>query len=388
MSAAPIRSAVLLVNSDSSGSERRYARYFISAKQRGADICLLINPTLYGRTLDAGIRIDQCDDVILLPARATGWLCGEDAVRGPATSRTHLTRKLDLGLNLNDVRRLLEARRITHLHAVMTGIYLSLPFFFSSTLKTIVSVPAVDLLTMAPRHLAGLPVMPYLLRTALRRADAIDAVSPTVRESVVKQGVLRERVHVSPCTFTDYERFAPAARKEDWVVFAGRFNAGKNPLLFLQAIPEVHRAHPHVRFLMFGTGPLADAITNEVARLNLGGVVTVRYEADLAPILAQSKIFVSIQSDENYSSQSLLEAMACENAIVASDVGETHRWVDETTGLRVPCEVRAIAQAINALLSDPVALGRKGAGAREKATREHTLERFTEYVLGIYAAVA
>ena len=91
----------------------------------------------------------------------------------------------------------------------------------------------------------------------------------------------------------------------------------------------------------------------------------------------------SIQSDNNYPSQSLIEAMACENAIIASDVGETRRLVDSEVGILVPLSAISIANAIISLLDDPIECALKGKKARIKVLNEHTLEKFVEYFKGI-----
>jgi glycosyltransferase involved in cell wall biosynthesis len=335
--------------------------------------------------------------VIHLPARANRLLCGGRPlpIAAPRTARERrfnrrlaLARKIDFVLNVGDAWRLARRLRVTHVHAVVGGIFVGLFFFLARRFKTVISVPAVDLRTMAARKTLGLPLLLNLLTWLLHRCDAVDAVSPAVKENLVRHGVQPERVHVAPCTFTDYDHFAPAAEKEDWVVFAGRLVETKNPLLFVQAIPVIRRTHPHVRFLMFGGGPLQGDVEREIARLGVGDVVSVRYEADLAPWLAQSKVFVSVQVDENYSSQALLEAMACGNAIIASDVGETYRWVDEETGARIQSTPDALADAVVTLFEHPELLDRKGKKARERSSQEHTVEQFARYLLDVYAKLA
>ncbi len=390
MEQAHIRPAVLLVNHQCSGAERRYARFFVAASRLGADIHLFINPALYELEVAAGIPVDQCPDVVLLPIRCHRLLCGKrlQPIAAPRTGRERwfnrrlaLARKIDYLLNMADLWRLARRLQRTHLHAVAGGAFVGLPFFLSGRIKTIVAVPAVDLRSMASRRPAGLPLLLWLLR----RSDALDAVSPAAGENLIRQGIPRERVHVAPCTFTDYDHFCPVVEKRDWVMFAGRYINIKNPLLFVRAIPAIRQAYPEMRFLMLGHGPLQGRIEREIARLGIGDAVVVRYEADLAPLLAQSKVFVSVQTDENYSSQALLEAMACGNAVVASDVGETYRWVDEETGLRIESTAKALAAAVIALFDNPAALQRMGQAARARARREHTVERFARHLLGVYA---
>lgn len=390
---ARVRPALAIVNHQVGGSERRYARFFIAASQMGADISLFINPALYELAIAAGVALDRHPNIVRLPARCNRLLCGgrltshaspRNARERWLNRRLALARKVDFLLNVGDVWRLARRLHVTHLHAVVGGAYVGLPLFFSKHFKTIISVANVDLRATVTRKIAGTPFLFHLLSWLLRRCDAIDAVSNGVKENLIEWGISAAKIRVAPCTFTDYDRFAPASQKQDWVIFAGRFIPLKNPLLFVQAIPAVWEAHPEARFLMFGDGPLRHAIEQTIARLGIGDVISVRREPDLSPWLAQSKIFVSVQTDENYSSQALLEAMACENALVASDVGETYRWVDEETGMRIDSTPEALTAALITLFDDPGMLQRKGEQARQRALQEHTVERFACYLLDIY----
>ncbi|PWS21862.1 hypothetical protein DKP78_21375, partial [Enterococcus faecium] len=82
--------------------------------------------------------------------------------------------------------------------------------------------------------------------------------------------------------------------------------------------------------------PLHDVILARLRSLHLTDSVTVQPYADMSEIFSRSSIFVSLQRTENYPSQSLLEAMAARNAVVATRVGETAKLVrHQETGLLV-----------------------------------------------------
>jgi glycosyltransferase involved in cell wall biosynthesis len=104
-------------------------------------------------------------------------------------------------------------------------------------------------------------------------------------------------------------------------------------------------------------------------------------------VLERSSIFVSLQEGENYPSQSLLEAMACGNAVIATDVGETWRLVDDANGKRVASDAGAVADAIIALLDDPL-LARRQMTSRRRILAEHTPERFLTYIGRVYRQAA
>jgi hypothetical protein len=54
--------------------------------------------------------------------------------------------------------------------------------------------------------------------------------------------------------------------------------------------------------------------------------IFVGYQPNIYDSLCKSKIFVSIIERDNYPSQSILEAMACQNALILSDRGDSNRF--------------------------------------------------------------
>src|SRR5437879_4715849 len=103
---------------------------------------------------------------------------------------------------------------------------------------------------------------------------------------------------------------AVALRKLGWVVFVGRLIADQAPVLFLEAVPAISRAVPVARFFLLGDGPLRPQVEQALDRLRLRGLVELGFRAYLAPVLGRARVFVSLQRQDNYPSQSLLAAMA------------------------------------------------------------------------------
>ncbi len=97
-------------------------------------------------------------------------------------------------------------------------------------------------------------------------------------------------------------------------------------------------------------------------------------------------MFVSLQRTDNYPSQALLEAMACECAVVATDVGQTSKLVDDRVGTRVSPDPSAVADAVCRFMEDSVqarALGREG---RRRVLTTHSTDAYLDYVESVYAA--
>ena len=100
-----------------------------------------------------------------------------------------------------------------------------------------------------------------------------------------------------------------------------------------------------------GEGSLFTGLSIRKEELKLNNVYFEGGVSDPSIYLMKSKIFISIQSDNNYPSQSLLEAMASENAIVASDVGETRRIVTDKEGILIPLSAKKIVEALKFLFN-------------------------------------
>ena len=178
--------------------------------------------------------------------------------------------------------------------------------------------------------------------------------------------------------FCDSRRFHPAI-KERAVTFAGRFSEQKRPVLFVEAIAELLKREPQLsagwRFELYGRGPLGERVAARIAELGVGDRLSVGHAIDMAPILARSRLFVSTQAYENFTSLAMLEAMAAGNAVVAEDVGQSAEFVQPENGLLVnPATPGAFADAIAKYLRDADRHDAMAAASRRLATDVHTVE--------------
>ena len=71
--------------------------------------------------------------------------------------------------------------------------------------------------------------------------------------------------------------------------------------------------------------------------------------------------------------------MACECAIIATDVGETRKILDDNCSILIPYKSEALRKSISYLIShgqEAIELGKR---ARERVLRDHTIERYLDY---------
>ncbi|HEX2033759.1 MAG TPA: glycosyltransferase family 4 protein [Chloroflexota bacterium] len=297
------------------------------------------------------------------------------SVRG-AAQRLQRYPRLQLG-----IWRALRRLRPTLVHLILTP-----SFFAYAPLFHLLPFPVV--LTLSGemryvRHFYG-PAKRAAVRYAVARADALVVCSADEMANLTAVSPAATGRAVIVDNFTDVARFTPAGVKEPLVTFAARLHPEKGALLFLDAVARVRATHPHARFALMGRGELEPEVSRRLQSLQLTEVVQRGFTTDLAPCFARSSIFVSCQQYENLGSSSLLEAMACENAIVATDVGQTWRIVDDAVGYRVPPRPEAVADGISALLSDPPETARRGRAARRRVLDRYRPDVYVERLLEVY----
>ena len=362
------------------GAEKRYARVFeMLVAQPGAQHRLLINRAMLDLLQSAGILTHHNHYLIVLepPFRRnvrSRWLRWLRPVAGIFDALWYVWQ----------CERAIYRVKPEIVHPLLTGMYLSLPVLLLHP-RTHHVMSAYTAQYYRDKHILGIGVGRTLQNYALRHCQAIDALSEPIRAGLIARGINGDKIQVAPGSFTDFSLCRPAAQREKWVVFVARFIAIKNPLLLARAIPAVIKKSPDIHFYFLGEGELQTSLETLVKKLDISQYVTIYFEPHPTEILSQSSIFVSLQDKENYPSQSLLEAMACGNAIVATDVGETWRLVDETNGIRIPPTVEAVADALVGLLKDPLLIQR-GLVSRQRVLSEHTAERFFAYISGVYQA--
>ena len=261
----------------------------------------------------------------------------------------------------------------------------------------------------------GYQVSLWVERTAVQAADAVIAVSSGMREDVLTAypALNADRVHVVK-NGVDTSVWYPGPteagesiidelgvdRSRPIVAFVGRITRQKGvPHL----IAAAHRFAPETQLVLCAGSPdtpeIAAEVTAAVSDLaeERGGVFWVR---DILPahrireILSAATVFVCPSVYEPLGIVNL-EAMACETAVVASDVGGIPEVVtDGVTGTLVhydatnPAAFDAdLADAINALISDSARAARYGSAGRQRCIDEFSWARIAAQTLEVYRGV-
>lgn len=187
------------------------------------------------------------------------------------------------------------------------------------------------------------------------------------------------------CNGVDTQRFAPAAaapeawpfrRGEHLVIGAvGRMQAVKDPLNLVEAFLRLRELcpaeWPRLRLAMLGGGPLLEPARERLAQAGAAAQVWLPGDrSDVAALLPHVDIF-ALPSQAEGISNTLLEAMACGCAPVATAVGGNPELVDDAVnGLLVPAQNSAALAAALARLVDDGRLRERLAAASLARVRE------------------
>jgi glycosyltransferase involved in cell wall biosynthesis len=218
-------------------------------------------------------------------------------------------------------------------------------------------------------------------RWVMRRLTGVVAVSEAMAQRVRRAGVPPERVvTIRNAVQTDlFDARDPAARTQllalfphppdQIVVSAGRLSPEKGFDILVAAAARVRQQVPGAGFVLFGDGPLRQALETQVAAAGLSGwFVFAGFRPDVARFLPWADLAVLSSRTEGLP-VFVLEAMASHLPVVASAVGGTPEVVTEgVTGFLVPTgDPRRLAQRIvEVLQASPAARRALGLAGRQR----------------------
>jgi glycosyltransferase involved in cell wall biosynthesis len=146
----------------------------------------------------------------------------------------------------------------------------------------------------------------------------------------------------------------------------GRLEPQKRFDLLIDAIAALRHRHPELRLVIAGAGSLHDALSAQIARLELATTCRLLgHQADVRALYHALDLFVQ-SSDYEGTSNAVLEAMAMETPVVATNVGGTAELIEhDVDGVLVPPgSADTLALAIAAVIGDPERMTRLRVAAR------------------------
>jgi glycosyltransferase involved in cell wall biosynthesis len=201
----------------------------------------------------------------------------------------------------------------------------------------------------------------------------------------------RNRVKLIPGSGVDVSSAQPIPmhEKKRLVLLPARVVRDKGIGEFAEAAITLRRLHPDWRFVVAGSLDYENPSSfsaSEIERWHQSGAVEfVGYVTDIAPLMAAASI-VCLPSYREGMPKALLDAAAWGCAIVTTDVPGCRDAVEaNVTGLLVPARnAGALANALEALITDATRRAEFGTAGRRRAEQQFALPAIVNQLIDLY----
>jgi glycosyltransferase involved in cell wall biosynthesis len=239
---------------------------------------------------------------------------------------------------------------------------------------------------------------------SMRHAECIDAYSSDNQRVVDHLHRLLgsgKKAVVIPNGVNCFERFNPelydraevrrelGLRDDElMVLYIGRLSEEKNPDVFVAAARKMLAARKAsgIRFFMIGDGPMRPQIERAIHALgNKSAVTYLGYRTEVPKFLSAADVYVLPSAFEGFPT-SVLEAMAMNVAVIASDVGAVSSVIDSgNNGFVVtPGSAVEIAEALYRLRQNPKLLAQFKRDSRNLVTTKYSTKVLGENYARFY----
>jgi glycosyltransferase involved in cell wall biosynthesis len=240
----------------------------------------------------------------------------------------------------------------------------------------------------------------WAVRLKYRLYQRVITISRGIAAVLMRQGVDPEKIR---CVHSavDTELYRPGGDPR-WlretfslpadarvVGMAAQLIERKGHRVLLEAAPAVLAQHPRARFLLFGQGPLREALAAEIEQRGLQhAVMLAGFRTDMARILPSLDLLVHPAYMEGLG-VALLQTAACGVPIVACRAGGIPEIVRDGENGRLvePGDAPALASAVSAVLGDPALAARYGAEGRRIACADFSIEAMVAGNQAVYQEV-
>jgi glycosyltransferase involved in cell wall biosynthesis len=240
-------------------------------------------------------------------------------------------------------------------------------------------------------------------RWSLRRADKILTVSMPFRDELAAFGIPRERIEIvhnaipalwgaiphqtGEADLLRRQAGIPPGRKV--ILIVGRLSREKDHLTLLDAVDRLRSGlDPHLAIV--GDGPERARIEQEIGKRGLENIVTLTGQQSSAEPWYRIADLVVLSSLSEGSPNALLEAMAANVPVVATDVGGIPEIVshEESALLVHPRDAASMEAAIRRLLADSKLAERLTKRSRTLIAERHSPEARMRKLVSIYRSLA
>jgi len=232
----------------------------------------------------------------------------------------------------------------------------------------------------------------HFARLTDRIADGIVVNSLAVRDSLIREdGVPPGRIHLC-YNGIDLDRFharrAPRPAKGPVVIaFIGVLRREKDLGTLLEAVGRLHLPGSEIRLRLIGWGPESDALKQRSRALGIESICSFDPATGRVEDVLQSVDIFVLPSRSESLSNSLMEAMACGCAVIASRVGGNPELVEHgQSGLLFDTgDSAGLAAMLRSVIEDPLLRERLGRNAAESVRRRFSVTHSVEVMQRIYS---
>lgn len=284
---------------------------------------------------------------------------------------------------------------VIHVHSPLPPLVKSpIPVLLTihSPMKSGASVLKVtDLFSLATKFQAKYISYP-LERKLIKNSSMVTAVSSTVSKNLEDYGLKAEDIKLV-YNGVDQNIFFPSGTKpeEKYILYTGRISYGKGLVELIDCAKEVCDIRDDVSFVLAGDGPLLSNLKKKVLEMNLQNRIKFLGRVNRKTIinLYQNATIFAFPSYYEGLPGSLLEAMACQLSIVATEVPGNIELIEHNkNGILIPPKnASAISKAILDLLDDPDKREKLGKYARKTIEDKFTWDAVSDRILGCYKSI-
>lgn len=221
-------------------------------------------------------------------------------------------------------------------------------------------------------------------KNILKKDVQVDCLDYNIKNAIYsKYPHCSKQLHISPCSFISYrgsgKRFE---EKEHAVCFCGRLMKEKGIDILIDQIPNILK-YTSFKLYILGRGMYASAIRNIKEQYDNNDRIFFDFVLNPIDILEKTIVFLSLQKDENYPSQSLLEAMAAQNVVIATNVGLTNKLVKDDFGFLI-ADGKELLERLIFIENHRDILPQMAKRAKEFVNTNHRVDIFHQYLMNIY----
>lgn len=319
------------------------------------------------------------------------YLTGDVQIKPASTDveiiALHLNSAKDFLLASKKYRKLVKSflPDVVHAHMVHANIFARLN-------RALCPVP--KLICTAHNSNEGGKARMLAYRLTNRLSDINTNVSQEATDSLIRKGAFKKSNVMTVHNGIDLSKFEKVSSSQALdqnvinLISVGRFNDQKDYPNLINAFAELKKnITTNIRLTIVGDGELRAQIEAMIKQLDLDNdIVLLGRRSDIPELLSQADIFVLASKHEGLPTV-VIEAMACECYVIATDCGGSAEIVGDTGQLVPIQDSKALATALQAAISlsskDRMQNNRK---ARARVEQLFSLETSVRKWLSLYEA--